>query len=297
VSSLPLVKAISEKIRECCPKDPALAQALAETNLYLASLADNPLAMAYATRSKAQVLYTMRQSTEAMPFFEQAADLFSSAGLAGEVGRTLVTQMDNLSYLGRYEEAIALERRARPALEKENDREYLTNLEIGLGNLYYRLDRFSESLDHYDRAVAAEGSPVALAAAGMGRAHVLTDMNRFEEAIAAFEATKRHCERHGLALWADIADHGISRMHFLRGNYSTALRIAERLRKKHEAAGDTRRVVLCRQSLRNISPFEQSLRGRDVPHVFGNCRIQTVQRRAGGTRLRRRAGNVYGRRQ
>jgi CHAT domain-containing protein len=243
--TLALVQLLAQKVREYCPKDPALAQALAETSLYVASLVNTPVALAYATRSKAQALYTMRQSAEALPFFEQAADLFSSAGLAGEVGRTLVTQMDNLSYLGRYEEAIALEQRARQALEKEGDAQYLTNLEIGLGNLYYRLDQLSKSLAHYDRALAAGGAADSLAAAGMGRAHTLSDMNRFDEAVEAYETTKQHCERNGLTLWADIADRGIARMHFMRGNYSTALRMAEQLRRKHEAAADLRRVALC----------------------------------------------------
>src|SRR5262245_33224301 len=34
-------------------------------------------------------------------------------------------------------------------------------------------------------------------------------------------------------------------MHFRRGNYSTALRILEQVRRKHEELGDARRVGLC----------------------------------------------------
>jgi tetratricopeptide (TPR) repeat protein len=74
---------------------------------------------------------------------------------------------------------------------------------------------------------------------------VLTEMNRFDEAVQCFETTKQHCERRGLFLWAAIADRGISQMHFLRGNYSTALRILEQVRRKHEELDDARRVGLC----------------------------------------------------
>ena len=70
-------------------------------------------------------------------------------------------------------------------------------------------------------------------------------MNRFDEAVESFELTKEHCEHHGLTLWAALADRGISQMHFRRGNYSTALRILEQVRRKHEELGDARRVGLC----------------------------------------------------
>ena len=244
----PLLEAISDKIRELLPRDPDLAQSLAETSLYIAELLDTPLAWAYAKRSRGQVLWTMRKSTEAEPYLEEAVGLFEQAGLSGEVGRTLVLQMDNLIYLSRYSEALALRGRARGTLEKANDGEYLCTLEIALGNLYYRLNRYSDSLAHYDRAqqkALENADNDRIAAIGLGRAHVLTEMNRFDEAVQCFEITKQHCERHGMELWAAIADRGRSIMHFRRGNYSTALRILEQVRRKHEEQGDARRVGLC----------------------------------------------------
>ena len=246
-----LVESVSTKIRELLPRDPDLAQILAETNLYIASLVNTPLAWAYANRSRAQVLYTMRKSAEADPYFEKAAELFERAQLSGEVGRTLVGQMDNLMYLSRYTEALALAERARLALEKAEDVQYLSTLEIALGNVYYRLNRYSESLSHYDHAQKLLQNAdntlayVSLASIGLNRGYVLTEMNRFDEAVQSFEITKEHCERHGLTLWAALADRGISQMHFRRGNYSTALRILEQVRRRHEELGDARRVGLC----------------------------------------------------
>ena len=246
-----LLESISTKIRELLPRDPDLAQILAETNLYIASLLDTPLAWAHANRSRAQVLYTMRQSAEADLYFEKAAFLFEEVGQSGELGRTLVAQMDNLMYLSRYTEALNLAVRARMALEKAQDAQYLSTLEIALGNINYRLNRYSESLSHYDRAqellekADTSQARASLASIGLNRAYVLTEMNRFDEAVQSFEITKEHCERHGLALWAAIADRGISQMHFRRGNYSTALRILEQVRGRHEELGDARRVGLC----------------------------------------------------
>ena len=243
--SLELIETLSFRIRDLCPKDPLLAEAFAETNLYLASLVDTPAGWAYAYRSRAHVLYTMRRCLEAQPFFELAVDLFSQTQLNGEAGRTMVGEMDNLSFLSRFEEATHLEERARAALEQAQDQRYLTTLEIALGNLYYRLNRYEKSLIHYQSALVSSDNPVSTAAAGMGRAHVLTDMNRFDEAIQAFKSIKDHCDQHGLALWGDIADRGVSRMHFLRGNYSIALRMIEEVRRRHASANDTRRVAYC----------------------------------------------------
>ncbi len=253
-TSLPsqaFVESISTKIRELLLRDPELAQVLAETNLYIASLLDQPLAWAYANRSLAQVLYTMRRSAEADAYFEKAADLFERAGLRGEVGRTLVGQMDNLMYLSRYSEALDLAERARAALEEAQDVSYLSTLEIALGNVYHRLNRYPESLSHYDRAQELlenrddTQAHASLASIGLNRAYVLTEMNRFDEAVQSFQITKNHCERHGLSLWAAIADRGVSQMHFRRGNYSTALRILEQVRRRHEQLDDARRVGLC----------------------------------------------------
>jgi CHAT domain-containing protein len=243
-----LVESISGKIRELLPRDPDLAQALAETNFHIASLLDTPLAWAHANRSRAQVFYTMRKSLDAEPYFAKAVQLFEEAGLNGEVGRTLYGQMDNLIYLSRYNDALKVGDRARAALEKAKDIQYLSRLDIALGNVYYRLNKYSESLSHYDRAQAAlenTDDVVVLASIGLNRAYVLTEMNRFDEAVQSFELTKQHCERHGMTLWAAIADRGVSQMHFRRGNYSTALRILEQVRRKHDELGDARRVGLC----------------------------------------------------
>ncbi len=243
-----LIENLSARIRELLPRDLDLAEIFAETNLFIASLVDTPAAWAYATRAHAHVLYTKRKCLEAEPFYTRSIQLFEQAGLEGEVGRTLIGQMENLMYLSRYDEALALGERARAALIKANDLPYLSTLEIALGNVYYRLNRYAESLAHYDLAHSALENTenyLSIAAIGLNRAHVLTDMNRFDEAVQSFEVTKQHCERHGMALWAAIADRGVSHMNFLRGNYSTALRILEQVRRKHEELLDDRRVGLC----------------------------------------------------
>ena len=239
------VEALSQKIREIGWKDLALAEVLAESNRYLASQINTPAAWAYATRSTAQVLHMMRRCAEAQPLFEQAVKLFSEAGLKPEAGRTTVTVMENLMYLGRYEEALRLAEPARAALELADDQRYLALIEVSLGNLYYRLKRFTESLEHYDRASTSGVDPEIAAAIGLGRAHVLAGMNRFDEALDCYKTTRDHCEKYGLSLWVDIVDRGLSTIYLHRGNLTQALQILDQLRQKHEASNDGRRVALC----------------------------------------------------
>ena len=149
----------------------------------------------------------MRQSAEADPYFEKAAGLFEQVGLSGELGRTLVAQMDNLMYLSRYTEALNLAGRAHTALTKAKDAQYLSTLEIALGNIYYRLGRYNEALSHYDYAqsllekVDTSLAHASLASIGLNRAYVLTEMNRFDEAahktqhlVAVAGIIQRRCE-------------------------------------------------------------------------------------------------------
>jgi len=239
------IEALSQKIREIGWKDLALAEVLAESNRYLASQIDTPAAWAFANRSTAQVLHMMRKCAEAQPLFELAVKLFAEAGLKSERGRTLVTEMENLMYLGRYEEAVRLAEPARSDLENVGDTRYLALVEVSLGNLYYRLRRFVESLEHYKLAAATSTEPDIVAAIGLGRSHVLTGMNRFDEALDSYKTTRDHCEKHGLSLWVDIVDRGMSTIYLHRGNLTAALQILDQLRQKHEAANDARRVALC----------------------------------------------------
>src|SRR5689334_7685284 len=69
IPSQGLIELISAKVRELLPRDPELAEMLADTIFHLSTIVDTPLAWAYANRSRAQVFYTMRKSHDAEPYF------------------------------------------------------------------------------------------------------------------------------------------------------------------------------------------------------------------------------------
>jgi len=246
--SQPLVECISAKITELLPRDLESAKSLSETNLSLALRVNTPAAQAYADRSLGQVFHAMRKCVEAEPYFDRAVELFDQARLDAEVGRTLIAKIDNLMYLSRYPEALKAAEQARMSFDKANDETHVPRLHLALGNLYFRLNKYRESLAHYDLAQLAmeyADDTLALASIGLNRAHVLTEMNRFDEAVQAFKLTREYCARPNMTRWAATADRAIAQMHFKRGNYSTALQILERVRRKYEEMDDVLHAGLC----------------------------------------------------
>ena len=110
------IESISAKIRELLPRDPDLAQTLAETNLYIASLLNTPLAWASANRSQAQVLYTMRKSVEAQQYFEKAVQLSpQKASLRCELGQVYQQEKMTAKARSEFERCTALRTESRPA--------------------------------------------------------------------------------------------------------------------------------------------------------------------------------------
>ena len=243
-----LIEKLSALIREWLPKDRQFAEVLAETNLLLASDLDTPLAAGFANQCQAYVLMNMRKGAEAQPFFEKASDLFAEAGADREFGRTLVAQSENLMSLGEFERAQDLAEHAKGLLEAAEDGEYLPRVHVALGNLFYRQDRFKDSLVEYDRAFdAAEGTDqyIVAAAVEINRAEAFTQLNRFDEAILSFEKAREYCVRHEIGLWFDILDKNIADLYFKRGSYSEALRSLEKVRPRYREQEDDRRLALC----------------------------------------------------
>ena len=100
-----LVDELTDRIRELLPKDPPLAEALAESNLELASRLDTPLAWGLAYQCKAYVFTNLKKAAEAQPYYEKAGRAFTEAGAMRELGRMLCAESYNLTYLSEYERA------------------------------------------------------------------------------------------------------------------------------------------------------------------------------------------------
>src|SRR5882724_8563757 len=97
----------------------------------------------------------------------QASALFESEADEEELARTLSGSIQPLLLLGHYDQALAAGARARALFQKQGNTLRIARLDINIGNLYHRQDRFAEALVCYERAydeVAARDDAEGMAA-------------------------------------------------------------------------------------------------------------------------------------
>src|SRR6266704_5814910 len=125
---------------------------LAEAAILIARRLKRKDALALGLRAKANALYLSGDNRAAMEHNQQAFQLYESLGDWKEAARTLITSIQPLILLGEYDQAFHDAERAREILTRLDDQRRLARLEINVGNIYHRQDRFEESIAHYERA-------------------------------------------------------------------------------------------------------------------------------------------------
>ena len=125
---------------------------LAEAAILIARRLKRKDALAPSLRAKANALYSSGDNRAAKEHCQQAFELYESLGDGKEAARTLSTSIQPLILLGEYDQAFYAAERAREIFTRLDDRRRLARLEINVGNIYYRQDRFEESIAHYERA-------------------------------------------------------------------------------------------------------------------------------------------------
>src|SRR5204863_6356756 len=135
----------------------------------------------------ANALYSSGDNRAAIEHHQQAVRLYESLGNWKEAARTLSTSIQPMILLGEYDKAFQAAERAKEIFTRLNDSWRLARLEINVGNIYHRQDRFEESIAHYERAYAGllpykdtEGIAVVLS----NMAVCLISLNDFPRALA-----------------------------------------------------------------------------------------------------------------
>jgi CHAT domain-containing protein len=171
------------------------------------------------------------------------------------MGRTLSVSILPLMQLGEYDRALAAGRRAQEIFTLCGDKLRLARLQINVGNIYVRRDRFSDALACYERAYAqllplkdTEG----IASSLHNMAVCLISLNDFRRALVTYERARAYCEAHNMPLAVVQADYNIAYLHYMRGAYSRAIDMLGATRNKAEAVGDAYHTALCRLDLADI---------------------------------------------
>ena len=165
-----------------------------------------------------------------------------------ELGRMLLAESYNVTYLSEYERAQELAVRAREILEKAGDAECLPRVYLAQAHVFNRLNRFVDELAKYDEFLEKVGDSddyILVASGHHNRGLALTELNRFDDAMQAYEVAREYCEQHTLTRLAATLEENIADLHFKRGNYSEALRSLEKVRLWFEETSDDRQLATC----------------------------------------------------
>ena len=261
---------LNDVVRGQLRADPQRSLSLAEAAVAIARRVRDPEALARSLRSKANALYMVGDNQRALEFHGQALRIFQKVGNAQEESRTLIPSIQPLILLGEYDRAFEAAAAAKKILERLGDQQRLGHLEINVGNIYHRQDRFEEGLACYERAYEmllpirdSEGLAVAL----YNMAVCLISLNDFPRALATYQRAREMCLQNDMPLLVTQADYNIAYLYYLRGEYTRAIEMLRATREKSEANGDAHILALCYLDLSDIY-LELNLSGeaRDVAH-------------------------------
>jgi tetratricopeptide (TPR) repeat protein len=243
-----LVRQLADQAREQVRVDVEEAARLADASLAIARHLGDKESQAIALRAKANTCYAQGQNAAAVDLHRQAVELFEQTGNSHELARTLSGSLQPLLLLGEYNRAFAAGERARRIFAHEKDTHRLARLEINIGNIHFRQDRFAEALSCYERAregLSAEQDKEAIAAVLSNIATCHISLNNFAPALHAYQAARRFCEDHGMPLLASQTDYNIAYLYYLRGEYNRAIELFHAARRKATNVGDEYHRTLC----------------------------------------------------
>ncbi len=246
-----LSEAVPQKVRI----DVREAMALAEAAEIIARKLGRPESLAQSLRAKGNALYAANQHAAAVDRHEEAARLFEKVGKPHEVARTLSTSIQPLILLGDYQRAQAAAGRAREIFTREGDSLRLARLELNVGNIYHRQDRFAEALRAYEQAyeqLLPHGNDEGIAVALGNMAMCLISLNDFPRALETHLRSRAFCEQHGMPRLVALADYNIAYLYYFRGQYGKAIEDLKATRVQCEKAGDAYLAALCRMDLAEI---------------------------------------------
>jgi tetratricopeptide (TPR) repeat protein len=233
------------------------ALSVAELAVMIASRLGNAEGIAHSLRARGNAVHGLGRNKAAAEDHRRALELFRSVGSPDQIARTLSTSIQPLILQGRHEEAFAHAREAWEIFSMLGDQWRLARLELNLGNIFDRRDRFKEALGCYESAYRylsahSADDPEAVAAALHNIAVSYIRLNDFRKALAAYEQARHFAAEHEMPVLVAQADYNIAWLHYLRGDYSRAISMLREARETCRSSGDQYHVGLCGLDLSEI---------------------------------------------
>jgi CHAT domain-containing protein/tetratricopeptide (TPR) repeat protein len=238
---------LKQEVDHLVNRDLNAASRLVERIEELASLTGESLCEAFAKSSRARLLHLLGKHREANNLYDQASRVMQSFKLTYEAAVVQKQQVDALTHIGRYADALRVARAARRVFARSNPVQ-LAQLETNVGNTYQMLDRYPEALAHYDRARLAlteAGTSKMRALIDLNRANVFTELDRPDDAMDLLAVIARTFDRARQFVLASHARYHMAYLEFQRGRYNAGLRGYYETRERLTALGSLRLVAWC----------------------------------------------------
>lgn len=249
------VRELDEAVRNLLRTDLKKADALADAALAIAEKLGDAESRAFALRAKANALWFLGQHGKATSLNTQAIQLFREMGSSLEEARTLSTSIQPLILLGEYDRAQTAAARAQMIFSAAGETLRLARLDINIGNIFHRQDRFSEALTHYQRAysqLAPDQDAEGIVAALHNMAVCLIALNETAKAQATYEQVHKFCLEHDMPLAVAQAEYNVAYLYFLKGEYGRAIEMLTAAYDVAVRVGDVYHAALCHLDLSEI---------------------------------------------
>lgn len=243
------------KVEELCSEvtratmvDHERAIELAATARFLAEMLADDRCRALAARASANAFHFARENEQAQRYYQVALDLFLELDDQTAAAVTRSSSLHNLAYLGHYEEVYAWEAKAREVFKRQDDRLRLAILDHNLAIILGRQDKWQEALVLYRRAhkeflSLERARDAAICLRNVAVCH--TYLHNFRESLETYEESRAFCERQGLSRLVMEVNYNIGNLHYLRGEYTQAIRLYRQARQQAKELSDDYHGAMC----------------------------------------------------
>jgi CHAT domain-containing protein len=243
-----LARRLQEAALSAAQADLARADRLSRAAMMVADRLGDATLRARSLRTRGHVLSLRGLHKRALQEYRSALALLASADDRRERAVTLSGALQTLIYAGEYQAAHAMAEEARGIFEAAGDTVRLGRLETNVGNIFYRQDRFAEALACYLRAHAILAESGDARDVGVVLRNITVcwiSLNDFPAALDAYRTARAWSERHAMPRLTAENDYNVAYLHYLRGEYASAIELYRATREHCRRVGDRYHAALC----------------------------------------------------
>ena len=242
------VERLCSEVTRAVLADHERAIELAETARFLSDMLADDHLRALSARASANAYHFARENEQAQQFYQAALDLFLELDDQVAAAVTRSASLHNLAYLGRYEDVYAWEAKAREVFERLGERLRTAILDHNLAVVLSRQDKWQEALVLYQRAYEEfldleRARDAAICLRNVAVCH--TYLFNFRESLDTYEKSREFCESQDLPRLVMEVNYNIGNLHYLRGEYTRAIRLYRLARQQAKEIADDYHGAMC----------------------------------------------------